>query len=494
MTFVLWIWGGKPNATASIKGRDSMEQTLTSQISSTTKTKKRINHEAYRRVETVLKNFSVLNYKPFRKLLFQQAKDNAIFLSAVDFSFTDMAMNFYETSLKKFGIHNYVFVCSNPEATSYLRARGVTAITMWNDTHFLDSSSYHSEGFGMKNIHKTIAIFLALQLNFTVTVVDVDIVFLQNPEEFLHCNTCDMIFQVDRSKFYNGGFYVSYPKENVIKTHSTLLQSYDCWKYTQQRCLNKLVRKNNVNVFALNVHAFPSGHTYFDIPKRMFAGDKPCPLCVIVHNNWISSQSAKIYRFKEHLLWEVDECGYYSNVSAKYLLYENHAYVGDNETQQMEEAALKNAFVLAHLLNRIVILPRFFCYWCKAYCPVSFKFPLCPTNTHFNITALDRIFRGKYREHVFLRHKKVPTEVKMSVTKPIFLNTSSMNMMGYDHTFEALNPKYTAFTFPEFSTKMHKYSDYSVIKFHSLYGSIFSDKVHPSLLKRISIGVTSLHI
>ncbi len=428
-------------------------------------------------------------------MLFQRAQNNTIFLSAVDYSFTEMALNFYETSLKRFNIHNYIFVCSNPDATSYLRATGITAVTMWNITKFLDSSSYHSEGFGMKNIHKTVAIFLALQLNFSVVVVDVDIVFLQNPERFLHCNACDMVFQVDWSKFYNGGFYLSHPRENVIKTHSTLLQSYDCWKYTQQKCLNKLVHKNDVRVLALSVQEFPSGHTYFDKPRRMFAGDKLCSKCVIVHNNWISSQSAKIYRFKEHLLWEVDERGYYSNVSAKYLLYNNHIYVGENETKVVEEKALKNAFVVAHLMNRIVILPSFFCYFCEQHCPVSHRLPLCPAHVHFNITALDRMFRGKYREHVFLRHRKVPSEVRLSVTKPIFLNTSTINTMGHNHSaLHTLTPKHKRFTFPEFAAKTQRYSNYSVIKFHSLYGSVFADKMLPNLLTKIAQGVISVHV
>ena len=43
----------------------------------------------------------------------------------------------------------------------------------------------------------------------------------------------------------------------------------------------------------------------------------------VVHNNWIVTKSAKIYRFKETGLWSYDHQGYFSNKTNKYLTYNN---------------------------------------------------------------------------------------------------------------------------------------------------------------------------
>jgi len=32
---------------------------------------------------------------------------------------------------------------------------------------------------------------------------------------------------------------------------------------------------------------------------------------MVVHNNWIVSREAKIYRFKEHFMWMYDKDSYY---------------------------------------------------------------------------------------------------------------------------------------------------------------------------------------
>ena len=35
---------------------------------------------------------------------------------------------------------------------------------------------------------------------------------------------------------------------------------------------------------------------------------------MVVHNNWIVSREAKVYRFKEHLMWQVDNDRYYRSL------------------------------------------------------------------------------------------------------------------------------------------------------------------------------------
>ena len=95
----------------------------------------------------------------------------------------------------------------------------------------------------------------------------------------------------------------------------------------------------------------------------MFAQNNPCIECILVHNYWIVSYNNKVYRFKELLLWQVDTDGYYSNKNAKYIIYENTQDFGVSQTKKEELNALKTAFILGHILNRIVILPKFLLPW-----------------------------------------------------------------------------------------------------------------------------------
>ena len=107
------------------------------------------------------------------------------------------------------------------------------------------------------------------------------------------------------------------------------------------------------------------GKTYFQDKNLGFPseeGTESCKDCLVVHNNWIVSKEAKIYRFKEALMWRVDSGKYYSNNATKYLTYSNEFFSTSLDTSKVktyEINALKTAFVLSYLLNRTVVLPRF---------------------------------------------------------------------------------------------------------------------------------------
>jgi len=53
------------------------------------------------------------------------------------------------------------------------------------------------------------------------------------------------------------------------------------------------------------------GLDYFEKGNRVFPSKEQCTDCVVVHNNWIVSREAKIYRFKEHFMWMYDKDSYY---------------------------------------------------------------------------------------------------------------------------------------------------------------------------------------
>jgi len=62
-----------------------------------------------------------------------------------------------------------------------------------------------------------------------------------------------------------------------------------------------------------------------------------------------------------------------------------------------EISALKTAMTTGYLLDRTVILPKFLEY---------------PLNSFIHVKTFNGQFSGRYREHSFLRHPKVPDQVK----------------------------------------------------------------------------------
>jgi len=185
-----------------------------------------------------------------------------------------------------------------------------------------------------------------------------------------------------------------------------------------QAALNRAIGKvkkerSSFGVRALDRNIFLSGLNYFDNSGRLFPRDEECnPLNVsrcpaVVHNNWIVSKEAKIYRFREHLMWLYDgDDQYYSSETRKYLTYTNpkpttSSGLSHKNVTEHELAALRTALAMGHLLNRVVILPRFHCRNLE-----------CPLNSIVRIKTFDASFANCYRESSFLQHPKVPDSVK----------------------------------------------------------------------------------
>src|SRR6218665_988568 len=182
------------------------------------------------------------------------------------------------------------------------------------------------------------------------------------------------------------------------------------------------------------------GVDYFEKSHRFFASN--CSDCIVVHNNWIVGREAKVYRFKEHLLWMYDKDSYYPNTSQDYLMYANPIVWPTEKASQAEELeAMKAALALGEMLNRIVILPRFHC----TPAALGIKPPgtareviaasrlkdlprvECPLNGLLNITAFDAVFGDRSRESSFLRHPLVKDEVKVGLSTSSYLIIHSKN-------------------------------------------------------------------
>jgi len=77
---------------------------------------------------------------------------------------------------------------------------------------------------------------------------------------------------------------------------------------------------------------------------------------------------------------------------------------------ESEISALKTAMTIGYLLNRTVILPRFH------NGSEAAEFPL---SAILHIKSFDNYFAGHYRENSFLRHPKVPPDVKSGLSEKL---------------------------------------------------------------------------
>ena len=156
-----------------------------------------------------------------------------------------------------------------------------------------------------------------------------------------------------------------------------------------------------------------------------------CPV-LVVHNNWIVSEQAKKYRFREHFMWSYDgKDGYYSSQSCNYIMYTNPlpATTNKHKLRNLQMVTLGTALALGYLLDRTVILPRF-------YCDTDAK--PCPLNSHIRIATFDKFFQGKYRESNFLQHPKVPEAVKQNMSHhPLISNAIRLSSSSKQFTVDS---------------------------------------------------------
>jgi len=330
--------------------------------------------------------------------------------------------------------------------------------------------------------------------------------------------------------------------------HSESLVVGEQQKLTNQVALDTVLKdmlnrnKRAILIHTLDNDAFPCGNIYFEKGMVVYPDDvAKCKDCVIVHNNWIVGKDAKIYRFKEIGMWQVDSGesvatvadnsaagGYYSNPQRRYLSYENNDDFGSGETLERETNALKSALYIGHLLNRTVILPSFHCYGCvfglsahdncrkinkcfdqsdsncRGNRDTDTSTNRCALNAFYKIDKFNAQFSGAYREHVFLEHPKVPDEVKRNQSRLIIIEspTTRISNLATKLTdaklFTPSNLTMGASSV-EIQSWFTGYRDVPVLKFHSLYDAIsdgmFSDLVDDSqdksILKRIQDGFKS---
>ena len=426
----------------------------------------------------------------YKELKSKADSKNVILLAFVDFSFIEMAMNLHEYSIKRFCIKNYVFVCSDEDAYQALRRRNINAFLYPHTTESNKPSVFGTKEFKSKVQIKHKILTAAVMLGFKTLLTDVDVVFFANPIPKLAKMHKDLVIQDDMQTIsfktgswnvLNSGFLMVSPTYAGVDMLQRILTLVMTLPIHHQPALNWVVREmlstNSLDMHRLNIQEFPCGKEYFENKQRMFLGDQHHQVekATIVHNNHYYTKLGKIHRFKETGLWSLDTNQYYSNKSAKYILYQNPIDFGgrNNVTLLRERAALITALTIGRILNRIIIFPRFHCHGCENNaCKRAANH--CAFNAHFNVQKFDEHFGGWYRENVFLNHSKVPNAIKTSISpkiriveKTFMRNVSASDVIivkDYSDSILAKHIKSWLGSGP--------LGDFSVLNFDSLYFDI----------------------
>ncbi len=241
-----------------------------------------------------------------------------------------MTLNVYITCPRPFGITNFLFVGLFNDVCDVLeRENALPCFVYTNDWEKSKPSSYLSHDFLRKANNKARMVAQALDAGFTAILSDIDVVFLQNPMPWLTKLTEDVDLAAiwDASEYNSGYFLVRQTNfgKVIIKWMNELTRESP--DLEDKRVLNRAIKENH-NPKRKWIKLDPktiSGKAYFEDTRRMFAFENPCNACIVVHNNWIVSREAKIYRFKEHLMWNWDgPSWYYSDPTRKYITITHH--------------------------------------------------------------------------------------------------------------------------------------------------------------------------
>ncbi|KAK2156392.1 hypothetical protein LSH36_214g01024 [Paralvinella palmiformis] len=366
----------------------------------------------------------VSNPRFVRELLKQTDDNFTILLALVDTSFVDMAFNFYITSIKPCGINNYLFVGVSTAACDYLRRKGISCYTYIEDSDADVESAFNSPAFLRKTNLRTEMILDALLAGITVLQTDVDVIFRKNPFPEMLLLYSDISVLWDYSNI-NAGFLLIRANERTVWIYDQVKKKTRRYTMNDQIALDYTVNACSVykycRVTVLETSRFQNGKSYFEDGHRIFSGDNPCTNCVVIHNNYIVSKSAKVYRFKENHMWYNNENEYYTSQKNNYITFD----MSEAFTFEEQRKALANALAFGQILRRIVILPKFRC---------ENGVKLCAMNSLFKISKFDRFFLNRYRESTFLSHPQVPSEVTIS-TKQVSLRNitviTSNNIIQY---------------------------------------------------------------
>ena len=408
----------------------------------------------------------------FEALEVAAVANRTVMISIVDGKMADFALNLHQTTTL-LGLRS-VLVCLDDDSRRYLATHQVHCVPFHVEHDAGGEGDFGSRRYlGITNL-KTLVVLCALSRGYNVLVVDVDVSLFADPRPHFTCGACDLHVQMDRTQANSGFVHVRHTPASLLlyATAWTLFTRYR--RASDQSYLNSamdiLRRGGRLRVQELPADLFSCGYYYFEYDRRQFYNEPPCRGCVMAHNNYIGTVAAKRYRMRENHLWNVDVDGYYTNHTTRYLVYDNTYDLGER-SPHFEKAALNNAFHLARLTDRVVILPTFRCCDCAGkVCSTIHK--RCSLLTVLDVKRFEEATGGRYREHSFLRHPLVAASVKQP-SEVLLINTTFYHNRSVPNVrpLDVFQPAIAGYVNVTLSAWLHRYQSVPVLRFHSLYVS-----------------------
>ena len=154
-------------------------------------------------VYTKINSSNFTHIESFTSALTARAdEDRYVILAMTDEAFVDMAVNFYEASLRPHHVHNFLFVGVGRKTCEILTSLLIPCFYYADDPKAGQASSYKQTDFLRKMNIRTEMILEALAANFTVIHTDTDVAFLANPLaeiKVIVCNLTSVLFVFNRS-------------------------------------------------------------------------------------------------------------------------------------------------------------------------------------------------------------------------------------------------------------------------------------------------------
>ncbi len=188
-----------------------------------------------------------------------------------------------------------------------------------NDSEGNHYTKFRHVGYNRKTLLKSQIVLEALNLGLSVFHIDADTVLLKNPQAYLHhYQNYDIatILEFNGTDYvHNTGVFLANPTSGALSILTDLQNIQKRTLKSNQVIFNELVStRQGLKLGNLKAKQFHDGYTFFIQHKLCcsFAFDSCCPrnTSVLLHNNMAFLLSAKIYRFKEHLMWTLDQNGY----------------------------------------------------------------------------------------------------------------------------------------------------------------------------------------
>ncbi|ELU09871.1 hypothetical protein CAPTEDRAFT_207654 [Capitella teleta] len=403
-----------------------------------------------------------VSFRSYNEALEKRASpDKDVLLVYADLGVHDMALSFYESSLKKHGIENYLFVTSSSAMCQEFHLINIPCFQFTNNSNSGTGAHYGSKVFKEKMNIRTFMVLHALKESYNLLHSDSDVYYFANPFPVIKelCGSeCDVAPLWDYMS-HNAGFLYTRNTTMGIAMYEHMNNTACTTTDDDQVALNRAIEhctKIGLKLVRLPTEQFQSGKLFFDDGNRTFAEDNPCTTCIVAHNNWIVGIAAKEYRFKEMHMWVYDGDEYYSSSDRKYLVYNN------TDPSQSNVEALIDAFAIGQLLNRTVVLPKLFC----------FKKPKCTVKSICTVDDFTTRFKGRYREHSFLTHPMVPRKIKDSVGEVVLIESQSVPKSAKGDLSLVPENKEDGATSAEIVRWLSNRNE-SVLRFHSLYNAFW---------------------